>query len=377
MSSTSVTNAPSIGSTSITVFGAGFAASGLSNSIRVGFTSVSSSKWRSSSAVLGKVASGYGSTSSALVSVAMLTRAMNSSLSWNTPLITSAAHAALALSGSASVTIMGRHFVLSGPSSSARVGNTACLVSSWNSESSVSCKAAANTYMPYIYVAVSAVSVHRSAVQVTFSVPSISVVNQLNKPTTGAVSVSVFGSNYARSDVSVGFRLGMTATSSSNWVSDSCVILRTSPNQGTPITVTASVSRSRDATAMDWYSDLPTISTLMAKNSPLTGSISISLFGSSFAEVGYSASLRIASSGCESSLWFSSSSMLYKGVSEFGSPSVLVSVERRLATISIAFSFDQHSISALVSGNVPATGRVSITVVGVNFGMVQSSISAK
>jgi hypothetical protein len=69
--------------------------------------------------------------------------------------------------------------------------------------------------------------------------------------------------------------------------------------------------------------------------------------------------------------------MLYKGVSEFGSPSVLVSVERRLATISIAFSFDQHSISALVSGNVPATGRVSITVVGVNFGMVQSSISAK
>ncbi len=66
-----------------------------------------------------------------------------------------------------------------------------------------------------------------------------------------------------------------------------------------------------------------------------------------------------------------------KGISVFGSPLVLVFIERRTASFSMAFSFDQHSMFELVSGNGPSTGRVSITLIGVNFGKVGSSVTAR
>jgi len=137
------------------------------------------------------------------------------------------------------------------------------------------------------------------------------------------------------------------------------------------------MSLSRGSAELQWNSDLPTLSALTLSNSPLTGSKSISVFGSSYSENDFSAAVRMGRSSCESTLWTSSSSMHCKGISGFGSPVFFMSVQRRLASLSVAFSYDQHSMFVLSPGNGPATGRVSVTVLGVNFGKVESSVSAK
>jgi len=150
VSSTSVTNVPSSGGASVTILGSGFSSVGLSNSVRVGFSSISLSLWSSNSAVLGKVSSGYGLISNTFVSVAQLTRSMSFGFSWNSPLILSAVHLDVVSSGSAIATIIGRNFAASGPSISVKIGRTVCSMSSWKSESSVFCKVVANTMLPSV-----------------------------------------------------------------------------------------------------------------------------------------------------------------------------------------------------------------------------------
>jgi hypothetical protein len=377
VSSTSVTNMPSSASASITVIGVGFSSSRLSHSLRMGVTAVAASSWRSSSAVLGKVASGHGFSPNTILSVAVLTRFISLRFSWNSPLVVTAMHSAVALSGSISASVIGQSFSSSGVSNSARVGRSACSTSSWSSESSLVCKIAANLILPSRSVSISVVSLHSSDVQVTYVFPVISAVNRLNKPVTGSVSVSLFGSHFATYDISSGVRVDFSAALMSRWVSDSCIYIRLSPVHGGQVHVTASISRSRGVSQLFWNSDILTLSMLSPTNSPLTGSITISMFGSSFAEVGYSASLKMTGSSCESSIWISSSAMMCKVISGFGDPVLSLSVERRHASISSLFSFDQHSMLGLISGNGPATGRVSITVVGINFGKFESSVAAK
>jgi hypothetical protein len=166
---------------------------------------------------------------------------MSVGLSWNLPFVVLAAHSALALSGALSVTVIGHNFATTGPSASSRVGRTAPLVSSWNSASAVLCKVSSNVFLPKTQIAISVVSAFSSLVEVTFLAPSVSAINNINKPATGSTSVSIFGNNYATFDATSRVRLGDSAALSSNWVSDSCVFVRIPHIQAKAVFVTASV----------------------------------------------------------------------------------------------------------------------------------------
>ena len=146
-------------------------------------------------------------------------------------------------------------------------------------------------------------SLPRSPVAVAANIFSIPV----NAPSSAAVVVSLSGSLFGAQDFSARLRVGVTASEASTWLSHSSLACKISAGLSkTESTVVTILSRlvSDPVTASISYNS-GCISMMLRKNSPSTGSASVTLYGSNIGLASYSHAEVTGHTAAERTTWIS------------------------------------------------------------------------
>eukprot|EP00961_Rhodomonas_salina_P110179 1482974-Rhodomonas_salina.1 len=101
------------------------------------------------------------------------------------------------------------------------------------------------------------------------------------------------------------------------------------------------------------------------------GSSSISIEGGNFGLQAYTQRARSGNTACEASRWESDTSLrCLTGPGVGGTKRIQVTSGEQVGTGSVFYSFDDPSLSVLRRANKPATGSVSVTIQGQNYGQI-------
>jgi hypothetical protein len=427
--SISKSNAPSSGSTILTVHGLG--SSGFSNSVSAGKSNCKSSSWISDTSVICKhLNSGIGFMITIGITVEQQSGSHSKMLSYDEAAIGYINESnKWPSSGCTSVTVAGFSFGSWGYSGKARVGRgaassfdmtggTACEASSWKSNSGVECKLSAGVGggAPIVQgrglpVVVTFGLQQGSRTQAWCYAAAVvsSVGGATNGPSSGCTSVTVAGFSFGSWGYSGKARVGRGAASSfdmtggtaceaSSWKSNSGVECKLSAGvgggapivqgRGLPVVVTFGLQQGSRTQA--WCYAAAVVSSVGgATNGPSSGCTSVTVAGFSFGSWGYSGKARVgrgaASSfdmtggtACEASSWKSNSGVECKLSAGVGGGAPIV--QGRGLPVVVTFGLQQGSrtqawcyAAAVVSSvggatNGPSSGCTSVTVAGFSFG---------
>jgi hypothetical protein len=140
----------------------------------------------------------------------------------------------LPMSGAVHVTVRGTNFGFFGPSPSAKFGDTTCQPTVWTSSSSLASKASGRfsvvTLVAYVLTVAQFQSLSTRLNSITwFQNVSVADWRQYsNTPSTGSAHAMIFGRLLGSNISSARFRFAGTASQFTQWLSDSCIRLRTS-----------------------------------------------------------------------------------------------------------------------------------------------------
>jgi len=374
------------GSTSITVTAFELSQSGRSQRVSIGLTACSSSNWVSSSSVLSKLLPGVGLRRSVSVSSVSQAGSHSTLLSYTNPLpLEGYSISAIPVTGAYFVTIRGGMFAHhpSGPlntdafsHAAVTVGSTFCIQSTWKSDSSAVCRVA-----PGIGVDLSTkVSIFMQSGHISKTISylsaSISSIHDQKLPTSGAVSVSIYGFGFGLLHSSLVISFRTTQVPVSLWTSDSSVSCKAHVVVGLSISIRASVGTNVGSASANLISaTVPTISALTMTNLAKSGSLSLTIIGSSYGAHFLTPATRLHKSDSLSSEWRSDSSLKSKIPGGRGTRvgiTVSVSLQKSSSEIEWASYNTVLAISTSMSF-VPTSGSSFLTLFGHEFGAASYS----
>jgi len=205
VSSVSVTNLPLTSCAIVTISGSNFGPFATSTKARISFTAFQAVGWISDSSVICKSPRGYMQVSFLAVTTAILSSTTSAAFSFESPSISMSVRTNVPASGSSSVTLIGNAYSLFDASASSQVGGTSVHASTWFSVSSIRLKVGSGAFSSLSSV----ISLKlRSSLTQLFSY-DVSVVSSINVPflpSSGSVSMTVFGRNYGVSSYSAAKR---------------------------------------------------------------------------------------------------------------------------------------------------------------------------
>ena len=261
-----------------------------------------------------------------------------------------------------------------------RVGQTGCEGTEWESETSVRCLRGSG-FSRSRRMVVSCVSSLSSASDIV-SFDSVGlltlagrkgVLSVYNLISVGSEIVSVLGVHFACASPSA--RFGFTAVERTVWTSSTLVICKSPAGTGYLLGVSLTLgevpgSLTR-ASAFDGPPDLSSIIMMNGLNQDPVELLASGLFGT-----GDLCSLaRIGDTACESSLWISDSALTCKrAAGHMATHPIFVSMTNALSAITAAVSYDSNRLASLTPSNSASSGSVSVTVSGVNFGVLKWSL---
>ena len=215
-----------------------------------------------------------------------------------------------------------------------------------------------------------------------------------NGPSFGNAPLIVEGSNFGTTTsgtdlvVRVHSELGGGDCKSTVWTSDSMVQCFTSSGTGHEGAVSVNLL-GQSGTLTNCYSyDIPSVQRAGAHlgpwsyyqsitNLPAGEPSQLSIVGLNFGTNDYSPHARVGGTACITTVWHSDSALMCNvrgGHSK--SNSVVVSVAKKIGSLTGCITFDSPFIESLVPRNAPAGGAVSVTMSGKNFGMARYSQAA-
>jgi fibronectin-binding autotransporter adhesin len=323
VSGVGASNVASSGAASVTVVGSGgFGVSGVSAAGRVGGSACVASVWLSDSGLVCRAGAGYGGGGRTLeVSVVMRRGSLSAAVSYDAVSVSGVGVSNVASSGAASVTVVGRGGAgMSGASSKARVGLTACDGSVWLSDSGLVCRSASGRQAGE-RVVVSSGGQHGSvSVAVSYNAPVVSGVGASNAASSGGRSVTVVGSGgLGMSDSSVRGRAGASGCAGSVWLSDSGLVCRICSGLGDGAAVVVSTGAQGGSLSAAVSYDAVSVSGVGASNVASSGAASVTVVGSGgFGVSGVSAAGRVGGSACVASVWLSDSGLVCRAGAGYG-----------------------------------------------------------
>jgi len=364
----------SSGSFSITVFGSGLQLVANSLSVRVRNSASPATQWVSDSGVTALILSGAGGALRVHASLGLQSGMSTRVMSYNTPYHLSISGNSPD-SGGIYLTLIGRDLSVSSPSAVLKILSSSCESSAWVSESSLVVKVSAGSMsLAPVMVTVSLLSsAAQSTVAVSFNVPIVSSVRN-TMLSTGANSITVFGRSIGVVDMTAIMRTGVSVSESSSWISGSSVKCKSESGSGRSFGILASfANRVGSLSAAFLYAGYrpPFLSLISVSNSPVSGSVSVTVFGGEYSSADRSHFVRIASaSSALAVVWRSDSSLSAKVPPGVGNRiQITISHGRQInALFSRAFSFDAALLSAVNPSNSPASGSSSVTCFGKGFG---------
>ena len=245
-----------------------------------------------------------------------------------------------------SITVYGFDFggAMLAHSAGAGVGETACEISTWTSQSALKCNAASYLHETnYVYVTVC--DSHGSLTEVySFNTPKLWSARRKNGPFSGALSATVHGIFFGSFDISDGIRFGFTSSEASYWRSDSSVQTKVSYGLQSTIEFYLTANVNPCTVSQSFSYDRLLASSIDPANA-LVQSMEISIMGHGFS---HSSRPRLGRSSCLPTLWTSASQVSCRTSSGFlRSQFFLATAGLRTRTLSEAFSYDGAVITDL------------------------------
>eukprot|EP00961_Rhodomonas_salina_P004303 58954-Rhodomonas_salina.1 len=260
--------------------------------------------------------------------------------------------------GSTSVTVLGGGLGQKAYSGMARVGQTGCEGTAWESETSVRCLDASGVRgTGRVVMTVGGVASSVSAA-LSYDAGAHGAVIGSNGVSTGSVWVSVSGRGLGTDGYSVAGRWGVSGCEASGWVSETAVECMVGSGGSRTLRTVMTVGQSRGSMTEGVSVCSPSVSGSVRVNEAGTGSQSITVVGAGMGASGYSGAGRSGSSACENSRWTSETSMVCMGaVGGPGTVGVSITSWGVMGTVTGAVTADAGFVSTLVKGNGMATGR--------------------
>mgnify|MGYP002831402822 CR=1 FL=1 len=204
----------------------------------------------------------------------------------------------------------------------------------------------------------------------------------LNAPHSGDGSVTVSGLGFGQVTYTATAALGSAPCSTSSWTSGTSVACQ-GMNKLDEISTAEMTVAGVVGTGHGVFSfDAPAAS-FVAANAVMSGYGSVTVSGLSFRYVEYTATAQLVSAVCETASWSSGSSVRCMASSLWDAEASLydamrtvqVSVGGVVGTQTEGFSFDAPAVS-FVGSNAAVSGRGSVTVSGLSFGLAEHTATA-
>ena len=222
--------------------------------------------------------------------------------------------------------------------------------------------------------------VHIAVQSGQYAAPVLSVLVR-NIPYSGDGSVTVSGLNFGTHDYTATQSLASGACGTSSWTSETslqCFSLVSTAHAGLTTLTVGAVSGT--ATAIVTF-DAP-VASFARSNAVVSSRGSVTVSGLSFGLSEHTATAQLVSAVCMTSAWTSATSVGCQASALWDAEGSLYDVMRMVqvtvggvvGTMTEGFSFD-GPVASFVSMNVPSTGRGSVTVSGLSFGLSEATMS--
>jgi hypothetical protein len=388
VSSVSVENCPLAGTffwsvsfqSVATIFGSSFAIADHSPLVRFGGTVCTASLWISDSTVSCHVAAGGFKTRDLILTLglsASLTRSEAFTYNMHLASVIQTGNS-LAL-GYASLSILGSNFgTYSSTVYAARLGNSVTSATLWVSDTQLklrSGRSSGTSWWTVITFGVQLDAASRGLATATqmfsFDVPRISVFRRTNIVSTGSLSISIAGVDFASSNFCDGTRMGFSsAESSCGWSSDTAVTCKGASQSSKSSRVFLTVGSLTGTISNILSAERIRLSSLKVVNYAHSGATSITLHGGAMGITRYSGMFRPAQTQSDRTFWESDTSLVATSSAGLpGSTRVALTISSSCASSSSGFSISLLSLSILQFSNHVSTGSAQITIHGASLGV--------
>eukprot|EP00960_Hanusia_phi_P019256 568376-Hanusia_phi.AAC.1 len=208
----------------------------------------------------------------------------------------------------------------------------------------------------------------------------------LNGPIRGQHKVTLDGNNFGMVDLTPKVRVGDTSCEFTAWLSSTQLICGIPSKHGVEVIadVIISIGPYRVGSRSKAFTfDGPSVSDIhvMKVNATQKTSEWFTIMGMNFLLYDSSPAARTGGTACETTVWYSTSSMSSKnaaGNQDHLPVHMTVDYSSSVSTLSLSFSFDHPEISSAgVFANALQAGSISLSLWGSDFGIAQMSISAR
>jgi len=247
--------------------------------------------------------------------------------------------------GSASVTVHGASMGLVMHTGQARVGQTGCEATEWESQTSVRClegHASRGTRRVVMTAGERGASVSQIwSVDVT----CVGMMQKFNRAGTGSASMTVHGSSMGLLMYTGQVRGGQTGCKATEWRSETSVrCLVGHGSRGTQGVVMTANGRAASYT-QGWSVDVAGLSMTRSLNRAVTGSASVTVHGASVGLVTYTGRVREGQTGCAATEWQSETSVrCHLGHGAFATRRLFLSVGQPGGSVTQAWTVDSPSL---------------------------------
>jgi hypothetical protein len=378
-------NSPATGAVSMTVRGENFGVIAYSASIAMGPTACEATGWISDSSLQCYAMASSTTTASVSLTIARFRSTGTNMFTTDTASIisevrnVSSQNAPVFAPSAFSSTVQGLNFGLYAYSTRKRVGATAVEATKWTSDTFVLCKTAASG-RGTLSVSVTA-ALRTGSMTAAYSADhnSMSVSQRQNQAATGGVSVTIFGAQLGAAWLSSVTGVGATACEATEWAAETSLraLASSSVRHTLRVSVTAGVMVATLTESLSFDTSIVAVLNSTV-NVPAAGT-TLTFNGRGFGMQDSTAGGRLGFTACETTLWESETMVKCKASlsDRFRSHRATLTLGGRSGSLTDAVTTDLASIAALASplGNSPATGAVSMTVRGENFGVIAYSAS--
>jgi hypothetical protein len=390
----SAPNGPALGKTSLVLAGAGFGASAISSSVRIGGcdgrawetglcggTASESTIWAADSGITCRPARGLLGGRKVTTTAGVQTSTTTAIFSFNTHAITALVYPNGPPSGRVLMALMGASFGWLDRSGEARVGGSGCDMTGWTSDSALRCllPSGAGLGLGVVVTLGGAKESLRGAFSYDGAVLA-AVATAANAAGAGGTIVSLVGADLIPA-LSPALRLGGTACQSSTWISSTSASCRAAPGLGGTLPATVTVAKKSRATSAAMSYDRPSLSKSMPANVGVGASMLILGAGLGGGIAASSARMRSGVTAAERTSWVSDSAVVtIPGRTSGGGRTLALRVTSgvRIGSATAAASQDLLRVSVVAfMSNGPALGKAALVVVGGGFGFARFSPAAR
>jgi len=213
--------------------------------------------------------------------------------------------------------------------------------------------------------------------------PTVTDVNPINGPTKGGTIVTIGGANFGTGETNVQPQVSVGGASCQQvvWVSSTSILCETPDGVGghKPIVVVVDgVSSAPDQDAIFNY-DPPTVQAIEPGHGAASGGTVVTIIGNNFGATNNNPSVTIGGRPCQSVVWLGNTQLKCVSPAGIGIGDVRVFIldESSPENFGTIFEFDAPLITKLEPNHGPSTGGFTVTVVGTNFGTVDSKPQIK